>query len=171
MAGFVTESAFLLHHTTHPDNGWRTLARCANACALRVVLDSVTELRSTVQFRLSKQRTTLHRIISQCHGFLTVPHTFRLPLKSAKCLPFPLPLAAVKELILEHRGGSKRVSENQLFWILKYNDFCVDTPPIEKGSLSDTRAGLTKWILHTSPNWKPSRLVFCLHLLQGIGAN
>ncbi len=97
-----------------------------NACALRVVLDNVTELRSTVSFRLSKQRTTLYRIISQCHGFLTVPHTSRLPLKSAKCLPFPFPLAAVKELILEHGGVSKRVSENQPFWILKNNDFCVN---------------------------------------------
>ncbi len=83
----------------------------------------------------------------------------------------PRPLAAVKELILEHGGVSKRVSENQQFWILKNNDFCVYTNPIEKGSLSDTRAGLTKWIPHTSLNWKPSRPVFCLHLLQGIGAN
>ncbi len=36
-----------------------------NACGLRVVLDSETELRSTVSFRLPKQRTTSHRIISQ----------------------------------------------------------------------------------------------------------
>ncbi len=51
---------------------------------------------------------------------------------------FPLPLAAVKELILEHGGVSKRVSENQQFWILKHNDFCVDTNPIEKGSVNET---------------------------------